>query len=125
MARYLWILGFVACSGADKASDADNTESGTTEPPPPVLTEDEFVDQFIDGFCLAWEDCTGTECPVTGQQPTTTGTVPCVYDPTAAQACLEGEWGCELDDTYGVMLPVLPEECRGVCGADPSTTTTP
>lgn len=110
-------LALVACSGSDKGTDTsgdDDDDNGGG------LTEDEFIDQFYDVFCAEWESCTGEECPTAST--TTSTTTDCDYDASAAQACLDGEWGCE-DYGYGIVFPVFPDECIGICGTTTSTTT--
>jgi hypothetical protein len=114
--RGLWAVALVACTGSGKSEDDSSTDD--------VVTEDGFVDAYLEIGCDAAIDCNAaTEVIVAYCEPeeATGTTTACSFDADYAQDCLEGEWTC--DSIGGLTFPVPPSVC-GLAYDCPDATTT-
>ncbi|TVQ94042.1 MAG: hypothetical protein EA397_02720 [Deltaproteobacteria bacterium] len=78
------------------------------------LSEEAFNVRFTDRFCAQLEHCSEGElfCEH-GDGPTDDGE-DCDYNPAAAEACLDGAWGCTEPSDSFPSFPDLPEICGQV-----------
>lgn len=107
-----WMAGLAGCG-----------DIVTTDPPTPYADQASFKDAYESAYCLQWVECgfPSLNCPFREGRPAYTDVVPdlfteeCVFDSVAADACLDGDWGCDpaVPGIFGEVIP--PEECAEVC----------
>jgi len=81
------------------------------------------MDAYEAAYCRQWVECgfPSLNCPFHDGFAAYTEVLPdlsadaCVFDPVAADACLDGTWGCEpaVPGFFGAVIP--PSVCSEVC----------
>lgn len=104
-----FVMAMLIVSACGQPGGADEAADEASEPT--VLTETSFNEAYADKYCAELEVCGSDFRCTTGSTSTTSTYVDdCVFDPIAAQDCMDGTWEC--DDA--LLLPVPPPACSVV-----------
>jgi len=105
--------------GSDSTPPIPETGDTDTQATPTSLAEADFVVLFPQRLCSVYETCNANiEC-----DPTPQGQVPqCDYHPSAAAACVYGDFICNNQFGPGFEYVEVPQVCHSVYSGCPGDT---